>query len=89
MKLVIGFTALLTLAACTTATPIHDQNGQPATMISCNGALLTMESCYKRAAKVCPGGYSNLGTETSNGWTVSPQFAGSVAYRSLAVRCKA
>lgn len=89
MKLVIGIIALLTLAACTTATPIHDQHGQPATLISCNGAMLTMESCYKKAATVCPNGYVNLGTEANNGWTASPQFAGSVAYRSLAVRCKA
>lgn len=89
MRLLFIVPCLATLAACATATPTYDQNGQPAMMISCDGSAVPMSVCYNKANEVCPNGYVNLGAQTQNaGATWGAYGGGSIVYKSMMVRCK-
>jgi hypothetical protein len=79
----------LAVTACATATPIYDQNGEAAMLISCDGAAVPMSACYNKAAEVCPGGYFLLGSEDRHdGAIIGPYGGGTINTKSVAVRCK-
>ena len=46
------------LAGCATSKPIQGPNGKPAYLVKCGGAVI--DACYKKAAEVCPDGYTLL-----------------------------
>ncbi len=65
-KLIMGILLLTVLSGCSTVTT-QNQNGQKLYQINCDGKLVGMEVCYKRAEKICPKGYtivSNKGSES-------------------------
>ena len=77
--------AALILAGCAAATPMYDQNGNPAFHIACDGAAVPMSACFKKALEVCPQGYALAGGEqrslgqigTAQGSTAYNPYSGS------------
>ena len=66
---------LATIAGCSTASKMYDQNGQVALLVDC-GAATSFSVCHERAMKECPNGYITI-SET-------PGFN----RKELRIRCK-
>jgi hypothetical protein len=80
------------LTGCATATTINGPDGQQAQLIECNGAMLTISSCFKKANDVCPAGYALLQNSESQGSPVTTfgaygLYSASPTYRQIIVRC--
>lgn len=85
------FTILLiaaVLTGCATSKTMTLPSGQIGQSIRCDGAVLTIEACYEKAAEVCPGGYEIINTDqlagqiSSSGYLESPADYGWGSYAS-------
>jgi hypothetical protein len=73
---------------------MYGSDGKPYQYIECNGAVLTLASCYEKAQAVCPKGYFLAERDVtvggiSGGVTQSGGAFGQPIYRSIVVACKA
>jgi hypothetical protein len=85
--------ALASLSGCATSTLMYGSDGKPYRHIECNGAVLTLASCYEKAQSVCPKGYFLASKDVSvggisGGITQSGGAFGQPSYRSIVVGCK-
>ena len=88
--LVLG---LHVLGGCATSTLMYGSDGKPYQHIECNGAVLTLASCYEKAQSVCPKGYFLADRDVSvggvtGGITQTGGAFGQPIYRSIVVACK-
>lgn len=94
-SLFVVLLGLVTLTAgCATSTLMYGSDGKPYQYIECNGAVLTLASCYEKAQAVCPKGYFLAERDVtvggiSGGVTQSGGAFGQPIYRSIVVACKA
>lgn len=85
--------ALASLSGCATSTLMYGSDGNPYQHIECNGAMLTLASCYEKAQSVCPKGYflADKGVSVggiSGGITQSGGAFGQPIYRNIVIGCK-
>jgi hypothetical protein len=77
------------LAGCAIATPIND--GQH--LIECDGSAVPWSTCFKKAANVCPNGYTLVSQNTEKGpysgvaTNESAVFAG-YERKNIVVKCR-
>lgn len=58
-------------------------DGNDAYFISCNGALRSLSSCFKKAGDVCPNGYKRIDNEDGKNL-----FGGNSIRKGIFVECK-
>jgi hypothetical protein len=85
----------LLLAACTSTTPVHLANGQPALRVECSLAIRGLAACYEAAGDACNGrGYRLFD------WSGTPfldtrlevedmDLPGALADRRILIACRA
>ena len=77
------------LAGCATSEPIKAPDGNMGYFIKCGSAVI--DACYKKAAELCPGGYTQVDRETSPNGIVAPvgnAFVFARGRNSMFVECK-
>ncbi len=85
-SLIVSVAAVLT--GCATSKTMTLPSGQIGQSIRCDGAMLTIEACYEKAAEVCPGGYEVINTDqltgqmSGSGFSASPAGYGRGSYAS-------
>jgi hypothetical protein len=91
------------LSACTFSRPMTLPDGSRGQMITCHGSLNSMSNCMVKAGEICPGGYDVLNGDqesqpfmaSTGGFSATRNYAsgsygtygGTIAHRSLMVRC--
>jgi hypothetical protein len=87
MRLLIILSALL-LSGCATArvSKIRGPNGTDGLSIRCGNNI---DDCYNKAAELCPKGYSNLNTPSSqSGFVASGNMLIPVSRNNMFIECK-
>jgi hypothetical protein len=83
--------SFVALGGCASIKPqaFTGPNGRPAYLLQCSGMAQTFRSCEKKAADLCPSGYTNVDRPT--GVPGLPQFDGGTLItpdKTMAVECK-
>ena len=87
------YIGVLMLGGCASAQKVYGPDGNEYVRISCDGSAIPMSTCYKKALKVCPGGYYLAGEQNQIGpytAAVTPDLgvANQMQYKSITIRCK-
>lgn len=88
-RLALGALALLLGGCVSSASPMLSAEGEPMWAISCGGELNSMQTCFKKAAEVCPYGYRLLDTRETRGSADDPGLVTGGRSRIAYVTCEA
>lgn len=93
MRMLI-YALVLTLAGCATATPVALPDGSKGYSIDCGGTGFTISDCMNKAAEVCAGPYTVLGSNSESTAGMLMPVGNSLMYmqginRTMVVACGA
>jgi hypothetical protein len=78
---------VLLLGGCAKVTEMHGAEGGLLYLIGCYGALTPMSACYKKAAELCPAGYTIIDQTSAVTHYRTSQGTVDNLDRQLAIRC--
>jgi hypothetical protein len=89
----ITILAAMALAGCATGKSISLPDGRQGYSIRCDGAALSWEACYEKAAEICQSnGYEIVVKDGDQGTVISGNqygvYGGSVVHRNMLIACK-
>lgn len=87
LKILSLSTIFITLSGCVmTSNQFVGPNGNKAYSIKCNGGINSMGDCYEELSRLCPNGYTVIGSNERTSF--NPVNFQSGVHRSLTGECK-